>query len=223
MRIKFEFIQSLFPKKVEGQIREEMGLVGSIYPEERELIKYAIDKRQREFAAGRLCAKEGLRELGITDFPILKDHKGAPIWPPGIGGSISHARGCCAAIVARVNERESLGLDIEKIDRLDSNLWGHLFVQKEIKWLKSMGDEAQKYASIQFSAKEAFYKAQYLLTHSWLGFKDVMIEIKETEEKFILHLLIDIGEWKKGTEFQGKYKLFEGYVASGIWIDENSI
>lgn len=216
--MEFELIQSLFPKKVEGHISEEMGLLDALYPEERELIIYAIEKRQKEFAAGRLCAKEGLFKLGIINFPILKDGKGAPIWPEGIGGSISHTKGCNGAVVARISKGESLGLDIEKIDRLEEELWEYLFVEEEREWLKTKDDESQKYASILFSAKEAFYKAQYQLTHSWLGFHDVMIELTETEEKFVIHLLIETGKWKKDSKFEGRYKIFSGYVASGVWI-----
>lgn len=218
MRIEFDLIQSLYYNKVEGVISAEMGLVANLYPEEQTLIKHAIQKRQGEFAAGRLCAKEGLKKLGIENFPILKDDKGAPIWPDGIKGSISHSQGCCAAIVARVEKEESLGLDIEKLGRLGDDLWEYLFGDEEIKWLKSQGSESQKMATILFAAKESFYKAQYLLSFSWLGFKDVFIDINKIKKEFTVHLLVDIGKWSKGSEWIGKYELFEEYVACGVWI-----
>lgn len=218
--MKFEIISSLYPKAVEGVISGELGLIANIYPEERELIKHAIQKRQGEFAVGRLCAKEGLMKLGIDNFPILKDDKGAPIWPKGVKGSISHAPGCCAVVVARVEEGESLGLDIEKVDRLSEELWPYLFGEEEVNWLRNQGDDGiQTGASILFAAKEAFYKAQYLLTHSWLGFKDVVVQINKTKNEFTVRLLVDLGSWQKGKEFIGRYALFGGYVACGIWIE----
>lgn len=220
MTVETEIIQSLFSKEVEAVISNEIGLIASLYPEERELIKHAIQKRQGEFAAGRLCAKEGLKRLGIENFPILKDKKGAPIWQEGVRGSISHAQGCCAAVVARVRANESLGLDIEKIDRLGEDLWEYLFVEEELKWLKSQNSNSQKSATLLFAAKEAFYKAQYLLSHAWVGFKDVFIEINETKNEFTVHLMVKVERWPQDTKFVGKYVFFNQYVACGIWIEE---
>lgn len=215
---KFQVIESLYPRKVEVALTEDWGLVECLYAEERVLIGHAIGKRQGEFAAGRLCAKEALARLGIEVFPILKDGKGAPVWPEGVSGSISHAKGCCAAVVARVAEGESLGLDIEEVNRLTEDIWEYSFVRDEIEWLSRQGGEAQKWASVIFSAKEAFYKAQYPISRAWLGFQDVVIEIKEQGEAFTVRLLVDVGKWKAGMEFKGKYGFFSGYVASGIWI-----
>lgn len=212
-------IESLYPKKVEVAMTADWGLVENLYAEERTLIRHAIEKRQGEFAAGRLCAKEALAKLGIAGFPILKDENRAPVWPEEVSGSISHAKGCCAAVVARVGKGESLGLDIEEVDRLKENIWEYTFVGEEIEWLRRQGDGSQMWASVIFSAKEAFYKAQYLISRSWLGFQDVVVEIREPGEVFVVRLLVDVGQWKEGMRFKGKYGFFSGYVASGIWID----
>lgn len=204
---------------MEVALSESRGLIEDLHVEEKDLISHAMGKRQGEFAAGRLCAKEALAKLGILDFPILKDEKGAPIWPEGISGSISHAKGCCAAVVVEVAKGESLGLDIEEVNRLTEDLWEYVFVPEEIEWLRKQGNQSQMWASVIFSAKEAFYKAQYPISLAWVGFQDVAIEIKSQGEEYIIRLLIDIEPWKKGKEFIGKYCFFSTYVVSGVWID----
>lgn len=199
---------------------QEPGLVDELYKEEQALIEHAIKKRQGDFAAGRLCARMGLANLGIEEFPLLMDDKGAPVWPGGVTGSISHARGCCAAVVTRAHKGESLGLDIEEVNRVKEFVWEYGFGSEEITWLKKQSVDSQKCASVIFSGKEAFYKAQYPLTHSWLGFKDVVITIDKEPMEFTVRLLVDLGKWSKGMLFNGRYVFLGKYVAAGVWIEK---
>src|SRR5258708_38693026 len=60
------------------------------YPEEMATVANAVDKRRREFATGRSCARDALRELGIEPGPILAGERGMPRWPPGVVGSTTH-------------------------------------------------------------------------------------------------------------------------------------
>lgn len=214
-----DVIALLYSNSVQVAMSWDGALIGELYKEERELIKHAGSKRQSDFAAGRLCAKRALLRLGVEDFPVLMDRKGAPIWPLGVSGSISHARGCCAAVVARGEEGESLGLDIEEVNRINESIWEYAFGLDEITWIKKQSISAQKWASVIFAAKEAFYKAQYPLTQSWLGFKDVVILVDQTSGEFTVRLLVELGKWLKGSLFVGKYSFFNDYVVAGLWID----
>ncbi|MEO9111197.1 MAG: hypothetical protein ABI387_00960, partial [Lacunisphaera sp.] len=77
-------------------------------------VERAVEKRQREFAAGRLAAKVALEKLDAvagevalapgatitaTAIPIGADR--SPTWPPGIAGSITHTAEVAACVVAR--------------------------------------------------------------------------------------------------------------------------
>src|SRR4051794_10899097 len=63
------------------------------------LVEKAAPKRRREFALGRACARAALKGLGHGDAVIGKSANGAPIWPDGIIGSITHTASYAAALV----------------------------------------------------------------------------------------------------------------------------
>jgi len=68
--------------------------------EEEAALMHAVAKRRHEFRAGRRVAHLALHELGL-DGPLPRRDDGAPEWPAGAVGSISHGGGLCAAFVLR--------------------------------------------------------------------------------------------------------------------------
>ena len=100
--------------------------------------------------------------------PKLPD--GQVCWPEGVVGSISHAPGLAGAIVGWKKDFESLGLDIEKKDRVQEETWNRLFTENEQKYLLQfpLGGQSEKATEI-FSLKEAFYKFQWPITKTFLG------------------------------------------------------
>ena len=197
------------------------GDVDALYEEERLLVANAVKKRREEFAAGRLCAREALRLLGLEDFPILTGEGREPVWPDGVSGSISHSRRYYSAAVFRSDKKGLIGLDIEESHRLRKDLWSMTFVEEEIEWLRgrNLADkEVAKWATLIFSAKEAFYKFQYPLTRSWLGLKDACVEVSNTG-KFSIKVLKEVNPYLKvGDCYRGRYVFFEHYVASGLYL-----
>src|SRR4051794_27548381 len=106
-------IQHLLPAGVVikgGDLRPPFGI---IFPEEEMLMATAVEKRRREFFAGRIYARQGLLELGQKPVPILPKLSRAPSWPEGFVGSISHCDSVCAAVVGRSSKFHAIGLDIE--------------------------------------------------------------------------------------------------------------
>ena len=133
-------------------------------------------KRLSDFSTGRYCAIKALEQLGIQDaiIPIGEDR--APIWPEGIVGSISHCDSLTGAIVAKSSDHISLGLDIEEIGRVTSDLWDLVFTENEKNYLFRLSDEDILVQSTAiFSIKEAFYKFQHPLTKTFLDFLDVEV------------------------------------------------
>ena len=83
-----------------------------LYPEEEALMARAVAKRRAEFATGRWCAREALREIGVAPCAILTGALREPIWPAGVTGSITHAAGIGAAIALPASLCRGVGIDI---------------------------------------------------------------------------------------------------------------
>src|SRR5450432_1156051 len=79
---------------------------------ERQLVSRAVDKRQAEFVAGRWCAHRALEEIGRPAEIIGIGPQGAPLWPAGATGSITHDSGLCVAVAARLANVNALGIDL---------------------------------------------------------------------------------------------------------------
>lgn len=210
-------LSELFPEGVVTVMSDGVGDIGELYEEERVMVAKAVDKRKREFSAGRLCAKQALEVLGIENFPIVSGEGRNPVFPEGIRASISHAKGCCGVAAFKSANGGLIGLDIEECDRLRADLWPMTLVEEEI----ALINNDVRLASVIFSAKEAFYKYQYPLTKEWVGFKDACVSVNTETGEFSLKLLKDLSPyWGEGAEFRGKYVFFENYVAAGLCLLE---
>jgi 4'-phosphopantetheinyl transferase EntD len=142
-------------------------------------VETAAPKRQRDFALGRFCAHEALAQMGLDEPAISIGENGAPVWPTGIVGSITHTDGYAAALVGSKEKFQAIGIDAERIGGVTEALMPRLFGTVERDWLMLL--DAQKRGAaltIFFSAKESFYKAFGAQTASRLSFKDIHIEMQ---------------------------------------------
>lgn len=171
-------IERLFRHSVFAFEMHGTGSVNDLLPAELECVGRAVDKRVREFAAGRACARAGLVALGLEPVALIPDQNRAPQWPAGIVGSITHTHGYCLAVVGLKKELDAIGVDAECVSRMKPELWRMVMRAEEIASVQGLDEIArQPTAALVFSAKEAFYKCQYVLTRSWLGFEDVAVSI----------------------------------------------
>ncbi len=171
----------LFPAQVEIAVRRGAA-AGELYPEEAELCGRFAPKRLRDFAMGRLAARQILARMGIEHFPLLKRADETPIWPDGVTGSITHTDGLCAVAAARA-PISSLGIDAEIVSHVTAELWPQIFTQREAAILHRLpARQRVRHAAAIFSAKEAFYKCQYMLTNEWLEFEDIEVSLSEETE-----------------------------------------
>jgi 4'-phosphopantetheinyl transferase EntD len=143
-------------------------------PEEEPLIARSVAKRRNEFVTVRYCARQALGELGLPPVPILKGEKGEPCWPEGVVGSLTHCTGFRGAVVGRVGEIRSVGIDAEPHDVLPKGVLDAISLPEERRQLTSLAGDLH-WDRILFCAKEATYKAWFPLTHRWLGFEDAHI------------------------------------------------
>ena len=74
--------------------------------------------RDREFLLGRYCASKALGLIGYDNGVVGQNQDGSPIWPEGTIGSITHSKGFAVAVATSSKEYQSLGIDLEQMDRL---------------------------------------------------------------------------------------------------------
>jgi 4'-phosphopantetheinyl transferase EntD len=149
-----------------------------LFADEREHIARAIEKRQAEFGTARVLARRALASLGVASQSLLPQTDRSPRWPPGIVGSISHAGGCCVVAVASTSSYMGIGIDLEAPRAMKPNMQASICTTRELAWLQSHASPDSPWLEVlTFSAKESFYKCQYPLTRTALGFQDVDLEI----------------------------------------------
>jgi enterobactin synthetase component D / holo-[acyl-carrier protein] synthase len=143
-------------------------------------------KRMREFAAGRAAARLALLDLGEPIIAIPKGRDGAPVWPHGIVGSISHCEGFCAAVLSRQHDASSLGFDVETAEPLPADLHTMVFSPDERSALEAERQQSGgDLTKVGFSAKEAFYKSFHPLAGQFLDFRDVVVRFFSCQEQRI--------------------------------------
>lgn len=144
---------------------------------ELECVGQAAEKRIRDFAGGRACARLALHALGIEGFDLLPGERRQPLWPTGVVGSITHTEGYSAAVVGLRSRFLGLGVDTEVVTAVKSKLWPKFCVAAEMHHLERLSPARRPlWAALVFAAKEAFYKCQFPATSQWLEFSDVAIE-----------------------------------------------
>ncbi len=163
-----------------------------LFPEEEALLARAAEKRRREFATARGCARRALSALGAEPAPILRGERGAPGWPPGFVGSITHCAGYRAAAVARARDVLTIGLDAEPDEDLPGGVLTMVSLPDERARLHDLAAAAPGtcWDRLLFSAKESVYKAWFPLARRWLGFEDADITINAAERTFEARLLV---------------------------------
>lgn len=148
-----------------------------LFPAEEALLAQAVEKRRLEFTTVRHCARVALARLGVPAVPILPGEHGAPQWPEGIVGSMTHCVGYRAAVVARSADVVTVGVDAEPHDALPPEVLDTVTLPEERGQLARLAATRPgvHWDRLLFSAKEAVYKSWYPLTRSWLDFDEASI------------------------------------------------
>jgi len=167
----------------------------------------AVPRRAVEFAAGRALARAALADLGAPVGPIGVGVRREPLWPQGIVGSITHCEGFAAAVTARRQHVEAVGIDAEPARRvLPTALIRNTSSAAERASAGALGPFGPL---VVFCAKEATFKAWYPLTGRWLGFQDVVIGLMPSDRRFTVRVLREdpiglsgaVGHWQVKEEF----------------------
>jgi 4'-phosphopantetheinyl transferase EntD len=167
----------ILPADVESEERFSDAPGGVLFPEEEDIIAHAVERRRREYAAVRSCARACLGRLGYPRVPILPGIGGAPIWPAGVQGSMTHCTGYTAAAVGPLSRIRAIGIDAEPDAPLPDGVLDLVATPAERDRLAAAppSSEGPNWDRLLFSAKEAMYKAWFPLVGEWLDHQEVEI------------------------------------------------
>lgn len=181
----------------------------ALFPEEEELICRAVDKRRREFTTVRYCARTALTRLGLPPAPILPGERGAPQWPDGVVGSMTHCAGYRAAALAHAQQIRTIGIDAEPHDVLPQGVLKTVSLPEERDQLEQLAEShpGTCWDRLLFCAKESIYKAWYPLARRWLGFEDARVVFDPLTNGFTARLLVPgpVVDGRELTGFTGRF------------------
>lgn len=133
--------------------------------------------RQPSFVAGRIALRKACEQLGQPIAgPILPDHRGTPLLPAHLSGSISHKRDLAIGMVS-FSSHGTLGVDLEDYGPPRLSIAESVLRAEELAALEAL-PEARRWIAIlvRFSIKESIYKALDPYVRRYVGFHEASVE-----------------------------------------------
>lgn len=148
----------------------------------------AVRARQIAFFGGRLCAAAALAAQGHgLDAPLPRTADGAPGWPAGWTGSITHAAGLAMAAVMPRRGAHDIGLDTESLIVEPTTRRAVLSQCLHAAEREAMGPQPPaERLTLVFSAKEAYYKAARRVVGRMIGFQEMRVIVDGDGKRFTL-------------------------------------
>jgi 4'-phosphopantetheinyl transferase EntD len=192
----------------------------TLFAEEEAAIARSAPKRRREFTTVRSCARTAMGRLGVAPAPIVPGPRGAPGWPDGVVGSMTHCDGYRACAVALRRDICAIGLDAEPAGAMpDGVLEAIALPQERVALLRLARDVPRvPWDRLLFSAKEAVYKAWFPMTRARLDFDEAVVDFAPGERTFDARLLVRGPATAQGTltGFSGRWLHERGLVICAI-------
>ena len=215
-------IEEILPSEVAAAEAFDDAAPAVLFPAEEAAMARAVPRRRTEFATGRACARAALAKLGLPPSPIVPGPRGAPQWPAGVAGSITHCAGYRASAVARLTDVASLGLDAEPNGPLPDGVLERIAVAQERAWLPGLAAAVPgvSWDRLLFCAKESVYKAWFPLTRRWLGFEQAAITVDPQAGTFTAELLepAEALDGRRLAGFAGRWMARDGLVLTAITV-----
>jgi 4'-phosphopantetheinyl transferase EntD len=191
-----------------------------LYPEEEAAVARAVEKRRREFATVRHCAREALARLGLPPAPIVPGPRGAPRWPDGVVGSMTHCAGYRAAAVGLARDVATIGIDAEPHEPLPEGVIDLVASPAERRRLTRLAAAApdRHWDRVLFCAKEAVYKAWSPLTGRWLDFGEVDLILDPDASTFTARLLVPgpVVDGRARSSLPGRFRTGPGVLLAAV-------
>lgn len=216
-------IERILPDWVAVAESRRDGFEDELYPQERAVVQGAVDRRRAEFATVRSCARAALAKLGLPPEPILPGERGAPQWPAGVVGSMTHCNGYRAAALARREQAISIGVDAEPHAPLPDGVLRLVARPEELDQLGQLADCPGQlhWDRLLFTMKESVYKAWFPLAGRWLDFQQASVRIDPVAGTFVADLLVPGPQLPDGElhGFTGTFLIEDGLALSAIVLE----
>ncbi|MFD3572173.1 4'-phosphopantetheinyl transferase [Streptomyces sp. NPDC058667] len=208
------------PASAAHAFRDCESAVRELFPEEAAAVARALPKRRQEYAVVRMCARRAMGALGVEAVALVAGERGAPRWPAGLVGSMTHCAGYRAAVVGRVSDYRGLGIDAEPNAPLDDDVLEFVSLPRERARLRELAASAPevRWDRLLFSAKEAVFKVWYPLTRRELDFGDADVRIDPETGTFTARIsLPDHGpDGDRLKVLEGRWLCRDGLVVTAV-------
>lgn len=212
--VRSSLVERLFPMPVAGAELRGPGDPEQLFPAERARHQGWAAKRVSEFSAGRQCAHAAMAQLGVAPAALASLEDRRPDWPRDIVGSISHCRGFSVAVVAPAERLLALGIDVERARAVEPHLWPRILTDAERAHVDAQTpDSRAQWATLVFSAKEAFYKCQYAVRRQWVDFHEAQVTFAPPAAA---DGGLDLRVVAPGIELSGRAVVGEEFVVTGF-------
>ncbi|MFE6780295.1 4'-phosphopantetheinyl transferase superfamily protein [Streptomyces sp. NPDC057702] len=143
------------------------------------LPEFAAPRRRGTYAAGRLAAARATAALtGAPHWP-LPGERGAPGWPRGVRGSLTHTDELALCAVT-ATDGLAIGLDMEPLASADGLYAARRYAATPAELARVRAARRPDLAVLRlFCAKEALYKALPVARQEGLAFRSVTLEWTE--------------------------------------------
>ncbi|MEZ6194581.1 MAG: phosphopantetheinyl transferase [Planctomycetota bacterium] len=180
---------------------------------ERRIVAGVHPARRARFAAGRLLARALLAERGFpAGSALLPGPSGAPLWPPGIRGSITHGQGRTAVALASAGDFAGLGIDLLPARPLPDGPLGLVAREEEIEAARAVGPLG---GAVLFGAKEAVIKAAVGVDSRPLAPLAITI-VLERGGSFAAEILVEMGA--RRVAIGGRWRVADGQIAVAVTL-----
>lgn len=189
-----------------------------LFPEESAALGEVGGARRREYTTVRHCARQALGGLGLAPAPLLPGVRGAPQWPDGVVGSMTHCAGYRAAATAHRSDVRTLGIDAEPHAPLPRGVLEFIALPEESSRVARLARHTPEvhWDRLLFCAKEAVYKAWFPATHSWLGFDGASISLS-SDGTFHSRILAPLPQQVTAPrEFDGRWLVRDGLLLACV-------
>jgi len=179
----------------------------------------AVMKRRVEYMAGRYCATEAVRSiLPGFDSDIATGSGGAPCWPAGLVGSITHTHEFASAAVASASRARGIGIDTECVLTPSAlRAVRRIGTRADDPAPSSLGLADEIYYALLFSSKESVFKCLHPLVRRMFDFQDVRIAFARELGTFQVTLLADLScDLPIGFTIDGRWVVEEPLVHTGV-------
>jgi enterobactin synthetase component D len=148
-----------------------------LHPVEAAFARALPEARRVGWVGGRVALRAALAIVGVEALdPMLSTPRGAPLLPGGAVGSVSHKRTIAVALCApEADPRATLGIDIEDLRPLRTDIASRVLTSDELALLPAEGPARDAAVLLAFSAKEAIYKALDPWVHRFVGFQEASV------------------------------------------------